>query len=334
MHGTQSGNPASAAGPPTPVAPVIGTVDLELVFKSYEKVKDSNKEYSAALMARKNELMRIMAEAQEEAQMLSKLAPGTEDYKKHENRVTELKARHEAGREQAEREFAQRQAEAMATLYKEIQEMVKKVAQWRKMNYVVKVSNQPITGTDPNSVMAAISSTLVYADPRNDITNDVIYNLNRFYKATAAPRPSPPLEVRPLLPRPAPRILARRTETKRFCNRPASEDRAPEPAANRPARRWPLQQARRPPPATWVAQTASDEPDATAGSGGAMKGHGMLRATRPERTSPARRKCVDSVFSTGPTSRFDLARPTPALAWSSCGPTCPVDRRCPRASTW
>jgi Skp family chaperone for outer membrane proteins len=187
----KAANPSSVAMPPTPIAPVIGTVDVELVFKSYEKVKQSNKEYSAALMARKNELMRIMSEAQEEAQMLSKLAPGTEDYRKHENKVTQLKAQHEAGREQAEREFALRQAEAMATLYKEIQEMVKKVAQWRKMNYVVKVSSQPITGTDPNSVMAAISSTLVYADSRNDITNDVIHNLNRFYKATAAPSAKP-----------------------------------------------------------------------------------------------------------------------------------------------
>ena len=50
---------------------------------------------------------------------------------------------------------------------------------------------QPITGADPNSVMAAISSTIVYADPRNDITNDVIYNLNRLYKATAAPAAKP-----------------------------------------------------------------------------------------------------------------------------------------------
>ena len=202
------------AAPPAPVAPVIGTVDIELVFKSYDKVKVSNKEYNAALLARKNELMRIMSEAQEEAQMLSKLAPGTEDYKKHENRVTELKARHEAGREQAEREFAQRQAEAMATLYKEIQEMVKKVAQWRKMNYVVKVSNQPITGTDPNSVMAAISSTLVYADTRNDITNDVIYNLNRFYKATAAPRDQA-RRRRPRRPASRPPIPLRGTETER-----------------------------------------------------------------------------------------------------------------------
>jgi outer membrane protein len=183
----KTASPSSALKPPSPVAPVIGTVDLELVFKSYEKVKVSNKEYSAALLARKNELMKIMSEAQEEAQMLAKLAPGTEDYKKHENRVTELKARHEAGREQAEREFAMRQAEVMATLYKEIQEMVKKIAQWRNMNYDVKVSTQPITGTDPNSVMAAMSNTMLYADPRNDITNDVIHNLNRFYKATAGP---------------------------------------------------------------------------------------------------------------------------------------------------
>jgi Skp family chaperone for outer membrane proteins len=187
----KTANPAAAASPPSPIAPVIGTVDLELVFKSYEKVKVSNKEYSAALLARKNELMKIMSEAQEETQMLAKLAPNSEDYKKHENRVTELKARHEAGREQAEREFQLRQAEVMATLYKEIQEMVKKIAQWRKMNYVVKVSTQPITGADPNSVMAAMSSTLVYADPRNDITNDVIYNLNRFYKATAGPAVKP-----------------------------------------------------------------------------------------------------------------------------------------------
>ena len=85
----------------------------------------------------------------------------------------------------------------MATLYKEIQEMVKKIAQWRKMTYVVKVSNQPITGADPNSVMAAISATLVYADTRNDITNDVIFNLNRFYKATASPAAAKPAATGP-----------------------------------------------------------------------------------------------------------------------------------------
>ncbi len=181
----KTNNPTGASAPstpPAPTAPWIGSVDVEMVFKNYEKVKVSQKEYSAALLARKNELMKIMSEAQEEAQMLNKMTAGSPDFKKHENRVTELKAKYEAEREQAQREFELRSAESMATLYKEIQAMVAHVAKWRKLTYVVKVSSQPITGTDPNSVMSAIAGTVVYADPHNDITNDVIFNLNRTYK--------------------------------------------------------------------------------------------------------------------------------------------------------
>jgi Skp family chaperone for outer membrane proteins len=179
----KAASPGSEARFPDPIAPVMGTVDIDTVFKGYDKFKVASKEFNAAMLARKNELMKLMSEAQEEAQMLSKLTPGTEDFTKHENRVTELKARHEAGREQAQREFALRDAENVATIYKEVQAMVVRIAQGRKMNYILKVTNQPIAGTDPNSVMNALQSTVVYADPYNDITKDVIFNLNRMYEA-------------------------------------------------------------------------------------------------------------------------------------------------------
>ena len=173
----------NAAAPSIPTTPVIGTVDMDAVFKNYEKVKVSSEEFKAAALARKADLQKIQVEAQQEAEILAKLQPGTEDFKKHENKVTQLKAQFEAGRELAERDFAGREAEAMATLYKEVQAMVARVAQWRKINYVVKVSNQPISGSNPNSVMAAMANTMIYADSRTDITNDVVYNLNRMYKA-------------------------------------------------------------------------------------------------------------------------------------------------------
>jgi Skp family chaperone for outer membrane proteins len=185
----KAANPGAKTSPAPPVAPFIGTVDLELVFKSYEKVMVSQKEYNAALLARKNELMKILSEAQEEAQMLTKLTNGTEDYRKHENRVTELKARHEALREQAQREFELRSAESMATFYKEIQAMVARVAAWRKLNYILRVSNQQPVGTDPNSVMAAVSNTVMYCDKRNDITADVIFNLNKAYETVTGIAP-------------------------------------------------------------------------------------------------------------------------------------------------
>jgi outer membrane protein len=187
-------NTTGGAQPAAATPPIIGTVDVDAVFKGYEKFKVANKEFNAALLAKQNEMMKLKNEATEEAQMLSKLTPGTEDFRKHENRVTELKARFEAGREQAQREFSLREAENVATIYKEVQQMVVRIAQWRKMNYVLKYSDptkQQITGTDPNSVMNAISSTVVFADPTNDITNDVVYNLNRMYKAMAGTTAKP-----------------------------------------------------------------------------------------------------------------------------------------------
>ena len=63
----------------------------------------------------------------------------------------------EAGKEQAEREITLRQAETMATLYKEIQAYAKWVAQQRGITHVMTSSNTPPTGSDPNSVLAAIN---------------------------------------------------------------------------------------------------------------------------------------------------------------------------------
>jgi Skp family chaperone for outer membrane proteins len=174
----------SARSDSHPSAAAIGSIDMDAVFKRYVKVKVANKEFNAAMLARKNDLMKIMSEAQLEAELMNKFTPGSEDYKRHENKVTELKAKHEAGRESTEREFSQRQAESMASLYKEIQAMVARIAQRRHLNYVVKVSHGPYS--EPNDVLAAINRSVVYADPRDDLTEEVIRDLNRRYQAGGA----------------------------------------------------------------------------------------------------------------------------------------------------
>jgi outer membrane protein len=179
----RAANTAAAAPAPKPTAPpVIGTIDMDRVLKDYEKFKFLGEEFQAQVLARKNELMKLSTDGQALMEQMNKFTPGSPDYKKFEDKITFLKAQMEAKKEQAEREFEMKQAESMATLYKEVQDMASRVAQWRKMNYVVKVSNTPITGGDPKSVMAAMSSTVLYSDPQNDITNDVVSFLNRQYR--------------------------------------------------------------------------------------------------------------------------------------------------------
>jgi Skp family chaperone for outer membrane proteins len=178
-------NTTEAPKPKPPVPPVIGTIDIEAVFKNYDKTKVSKKEIESKVMARKADLMKIMQDAQQEQEMLQKMTPGTSDYRTHENRVTELKAKYEANRELAQRELSGTEAEMMATMYKEVQAMVSHIARWRGMTYIVKVSNRPVVGNDPDSVMAAMNNQLLYFDPSNDITADVVHNLNRYYQRTA-----------------------------------------------------------------------------------------------------------------------------------------------------
>lgn len=187
--GARPANGALKPGAPT----IVGTIDLDYVFKNYDKVRAANKELGAAIQVRKGELMKYEEEARSVFEMMKKLNPTSEDYHKHENRLTELKAKAEASKESAEREITLRQAETMATLYKEVQAYSKWVAQKRGITHVMTSNSTPPSGSDPNSVMAAVNRPVIFAEPANDITQDVVYYLNTSYQKLGKPadRPSP-----------------------------------------------------------------------------------------------------------------------------------------------
>lgn len=191
--GAAANSGASASNAPAPaIAPVFGSIDMDAVFKNYEKVKSTSDEMQAKALAKQQELQKMVADMKAAAEKQSSLSPMSPEFKKFDQQLTQMKIQAEAAQQQAQKELAQMEAEALAGLYREIQSMVARVAAWRGMTYVVKVSNEPVTGGDPNAVMAAMSRTVVYADPRNDITQQVVQYLNVEYRksAGAAARPA------------------------------------------------------------------------------------------------------------------------------------------------
>jgi Skp family chaperone for outer membrane proteins len=186
-------NPAPAADasaamiPPKPAS--IGSIDIDRVLKDYDRFKVANETIRAEALERHNSLMKLATEAKQEQEKYQRMTPGSPDAKKCEDRITQLKAQFEAGRENAEREFTQKEAETMATIYNEVAIMAKGVAKQHGMAFVVKYSDQPASGSEPNSVVAAMSRTILYADPSVDITPEVIKWLNYKYKASGGQAP-------------------------------------------------------------------------------------------------------------------------------------------------
>ncbi len=174
---------AAAAVTPMPTNVHIGSIDMDRVFKDYKRVKNESERLKTEALAKQGELQKLMNQLRQLATELDALAPGSKDFKEKQTEATKLKAELEAEREQAQGEFARREAEALATIYKEVQMITAAVAKQRGFTFVVKVSNESVTGNDPNSVMAAMARSVVYYDPSTDLTTTVVGYLNQRYDA-------------------------------------------------------------------------------------------------------------------------------------------------------
>jgi Skp family chaperone for outer membrane proteins len=190
--GTTGNTGAGAAQPkaPTPApAAVIGTIDMEQVLKNYDKFKVGMEAIEADGIARQNDLMKLGNEMNNEMEKLRKLQPGHPEQKKVEQRISELKAQGQATKEQAQLDLSRKEAEVFATTYNEIKRMAKGVADQRGINMVVQASAADVSASNPKSIEAALFRTVIYSDSKVDLTQDVTYYLNYYYRKSGGPAP-------------------------------------------------------------------------------------------------------------------------------------------------
>jgi outer membrane protein len=182
-------NTSATAAAPIPQAK-IGAIDVEKVLKDYKKVKTSSEAIRAEVAAKQMQLSKLYQQGQALAKELEALEPESADAREHKNKMKQLQIQLEADKASAQEEFARKESEALSELYKEIQAMAAAVAHAKGLNFIVRISNEPVTASEPNSVMAAMARSIVYADPQVDITDFVIYHLNKNYDAANAGKPA------------------------------------------------------------------------------------------------------------------------------------------------
>ena len=174
-----------ADGPAThAAAAAVGSIDMDAVFKRYAKVVEAHKRYAADADSKNARLRLLDADAEAEAARGQKLVPGSKDYVASEARLASLRQRIENEREAAVKDLHSQQAREAARLLDEIQGTIADIARARGFDYVVRADARPEPDASHNDVMAALKRSVLYANPRNDITEEVIRELNRRFEAT------------------------------------------------------------------------------------------------------------------------------------------------------
>jgi Skp family chaperone for outer membrane proteins len=185
------GNGAAApAPPPAPPAATIATVNLEAVFKACDKFLAGEELIETDAKAKMAQLMKVASEGNAATERLKKIKQGTAEQAKVESEITSYQAQFEAGKKQAQMEIARRHGELMAQTINDVRQMAGAVAKQRGYTLVLQASMTEATMAQPDTIEMALSRAVVYADPRTDITADVVKWLNYYNEQNKGPKPS------------------------------------------------------------------------------------------------------------------------------------------------
>ncbi len=183
---TDLGKDREAAGSGTQAPAAIGSIDIDAVFKRFAKFDRLDKQLRAEIKVEQERLTKLRADTEELASRMQRLAPGSQAYLDAEEKLATVRKRYGRDAEELEQEFTRRKARQSAALLGEFREVTASVARAKGFDYVVESEARLAPDADEMQVVAAWKRSVLYANPRNDITEEVIRELNRRYEAAGA----------------------------------------------------------------------------------------------------------------------------------------------------
>jgi len=173
--------PADAGWLGTPAAPaIIGSVDLEKVFNEIDRRAEAETalEALAEQFQQKREELRQIAE--QKRMDMDLLAPGTDKYADAEDVWTQAVLEYRASVEFSKAKLDAKRAEARTRIYQEIVNEAARFAEANGIDFIVADDSgiDLMEGTDLQIVQQMSLRRLVYANPANDVTFELISWIN------------------------------------------------------------------------------------------------------------------------------------------------------------
>ena len=148
--------------------------DMELMLQS------DSKAFQNEATSRKAKLTQMQTE-------LSMFKPETKDFKQKNDDLLHASIDFEAWANVMQREEARKQKQQIRQLFDKMDTTIASIAKTRGINVVIadqrpELSDDQIEKADPNQLLIALASrTILFTDPKQDITQDVVNAMDRDY---------------------------------------------------------------------------------------------------------------------------------------------------------
>ncbi|MEM6470632.1 MAG: OmpH family outer membrane protein [Planctomycetota bacterium] len=162
----------------------VAIVDVAYIFRTHEGIKSQMSAVEANLKAYDAELKQKREELKRMAAKLKDLNPGTAEYAALEEQFAEMDSKLRLDMARKRKELADAEAKVYFQNYQHIAEGVKFLAEYYKINLVLRYNSEEMKQDQGQSVLRGVMKNIVYHDKELDMTPGVMQYLDR--KLTAS----------------------------------------------------------------------------------------------------------------------------------------------------
>jgi outer membrane protein len=181
------GEEPQATSPARPTR--IALVDMAHVFKNYKKFQALRSDLQAEIKNTDAEAAPMTQSIRTLQDELKQLNLGSAKYPEVQKKLASEKQRLEEFRNVTHADFLRSEAQIYRTVYLEVKDVLKKVASERGFDVVMRFDRELILdiSNPPELVLEMNRQTIVYHDPRYDLTDAVLTVLNEEYASDDDP---------------------------------------------------------------------------------------------------------------------------------------------------
>lgn len=207
-----AGVPAAPTGAPaaTQATTTIAVIDIAKIFKGHNRfnqmmadIKKDIEEFDGIVKAETAKL-KSMGEA------LQSYKTGSLEYKTKEEEIARMSSDLQVKVGLKKKELLEQEARVYYNVYRELETTVGRFAQANRITMVLRFNSEEMKEEDRNSVLQGVNRAVVYYHPNLDVTNFVLFELNR----NGPPAPQPQVQ------RPSPTAPAGTNATRPFIPQP------------------------------------------------------------------------------------------------------------------